>query len=271
MNKKLLVMDLDGTLVNTQKKITPKTLDALLRAQEEGHVLALASGRPLGGITPLAEQLQMERFGGYILAFNGARVSATKTGKVLYQQTLDHRFLPRLMEAAKKYNLSLFTYRDSEAISGHVLNDHAVFEAKINHLTICEVDDFVSFVDFPINKCLFAGDPAIVKVCEDELVAELGEELAIYKSEDFFLEVMSMGVDKGASVKRLVNLASFDQEDVICCGDAYNDASMIAYAGLGVAMSNGKPEAKEVADVIAGSNDEDGLVPIIEKYLLSAE
>ena len=77
---------------------------------------------------------------------------------------------------------------------------------------------------------------------------------------------MSKNIDKAASLDRLIQLIDIPQENVVCCGDGYNDISMIRFAGVGVAMANAKDVVKEAADVITGSNDEDGLVPIIEEY-----
>ena len=107
-----------------------------------------------------------------------------------------------------------------------------------------------------------------IKKCEDELLERYGQELSIFKSEDYFLEVMPQNIDKAASLDRLIHVLGIEQKDVVCCGDGYNDISMIRYAGVGVAMSNAKDVVKEAADVITGSNDEDGLVPVIEKYFL---
>lgn len=268
MAKKILVLDLDGTLTNSQKEVSPKTREAIMKMQQAGHIVALASGRPTEGIRQIAELLELKTYGGYILAFNGARIIDCRTGEVVFQQTLDHQYLRELYNAAVKYGLSLFTYQDQWAISATTVNEYAEFEARINHLTIRQVEDFPSYVTFPINKCLFSGDPKDIKQCEDELLASLGDRLSIFKSEDFFLEIMAQNIDKAASLDRLVQQLGIRKEDVICCGDGYNDISMIRYAGVGVAMANAKDVVKEAADVITGSNDEDGLVPVIEKYVM---
>lgn len=269
MNKKLLVLDLDGTLTNSQKEVTPKTREAIGRLQAAGHIVALASGRPTAGIRKIAELLELDKKGGYVLAFNGARIIDWKTEEILFQQTLGHKYLEELLSGAVRHGLTIMTYRDEYAIAGTPANEYARFEAKINGLTIQPVENFAEYVDFPINKCLLSGDPAEVKKCEDEFLASMGEELSIFKSEDFFLEVMAKDIDKAASLDRLIKMIGIRQEDVVCCGDGYNDISMIQYAGVGVAMENAKDVVKEAADVIAGSNDEDGLVPIIEKYFLN--
>lgn len=266
--KKLLVLDLDGTLTNSKKEVSERTKKAIACMQQEGHVVILASGRPTAGIEPIANILSLAEKGGYCLAFNGARIVDCKQGEVIYQQTLDHQYLPRLYTAAVKYGLTLLTYKGQDVWAGTEINEYARLESKINHMNIQYIENFVEAVDFPINKCLMTGEPEKVKACLNELSDEYGQELSIYRSEDFFLEVMPMNIDKAASLARLLDYLDMDKKDMICCGDGYNDQSMIEFAGLGVAMANAKEEVKQAADVVTLSNDEDGLVPIIENYIL---
>ncbi len=102
MKYKILALDLDGTLTNSQKIITPRTKAALMEAQRQGLRLALASGRPTEGILPLAEELEMVRWGGFILSFNGAQVLELGSGKILYQKVLDLDLVPTSYRLAQK-------------------------------------------------------------------------------------------------------------------------------------------------------------------------
>lgn len=88
MQKKMLALDIDGTLTNTQKDITPKTLQKIIEVQEKGHIVAIASGRPLPGIRKIADTIKLDKFGGYVLAFNGGRIVNYKTGDVVYQAAI---------------------------------------------------------------------------------------------------------------------------------------------------------------------------------------
>ena len=89
MKYKIIVLDLDGTLTNNKKEITPHTLEVLIRAQEQGIKVVLASGRPTYGIVPLAEKLQLSKYEGYILAYNGGEIIDWKTGELMYKNLLD--------------------------------------------------------------------------------------------------------------------------------------------------------------------------------------
>jgi Cof subfamily protein (haloacid dehalogenase superfamily) len=90
----------------------------------------------------------------------------------------------------------------------------------------------------------------------------------VYRSEEFFIEIMPKNVDKAASLDKMLETVGLTREDAICCGDGFNDISMIKYAGVGVAMGNAKPVVKEAADYITGTNDEDGLVQVIDEFVL---
>ena len=118
-----------------------------------------------------------------------------------------------------------------------------------------------------MNKCLFTAGVDEAPSLEKELASMYDGKLSIYRSEPFFIESMPLGVDKAASLERLFSIIGIDKKDTIACGDGFNDMSMIQYAGIGVAMANAQDTVKEVADVITKkTNDEDGLLEIIEKY-----
>ena len=102
MNYQILVLDLDGTLTNSEKKITPPTLEALIRIQENGKKVVLASGRPTYGVEPLARELHLERYGSYILSFNGARITDCRSGQIIYNRTLPADSIRPIYEIASK-------------------------------------------------------------------------------------------------------------------------------------------------------------------------
>ena len=94
MDYQMLVLDLDGPLTNSRKEITEPTRKALIEIQEAGKHVVLASGRPINGVRPLAEKLELERFGGYMLSFNGARITQCSTGNVVYNRILPREVIP---------------------------------------------------------------------------------------------------------------------------------------------------------------------------------
>ena len=92
--------------------------------------------------------------------------------------------------------------------------------------------------------------------------------MSVYRSEPFFIEAMPLNVDKATSLDKMLQTIGLTRENAICCGDGFNDISMIKYAGVGVAMGNAQPPVKEAADYVTGTNDEDGLVEVVDKFVM---
>ncbi len=266
--KKMLVLDIDGTLTNSKKEVSPATLNKLIELQEKGHIVVLASGRPTPGLMKVAKTIHLEEYGGYLLSFNGAKILNLKTGEIVYQKVLDNSLIKDLYKYAVLEDMGLVTYESDCVITGTRIDDKMTLEARINGLELKAVDDFVNYVDFDVNKCLFTSDEDHALERELHLANLYERQASIYRSEPFFIEVMPVGVDKAASLDILVKKLGMSVEDVIACGDGFNDMSMIKYAGVGVAMANAQEVVKEAADIVTASNDEDGLVPIIDKYIL---
>lgn len=271
MAYQIIVLDLDGTLTNSQKEITPKTKEALMQIQKEGKKVVLASGRPTPGVQPLADELKLQDYGGYILSFNGARIINCMTREVVYNKTVPMEYVPTLYDYAVKKNLGILSYTDSGIILGNGTNEYTKTEAKINHLPMKEVHNFVEYIDFPENKFLMTGAPEQIFATQKELRKQFGGRLNIFRSEPFFLEIMPPMVDKAYSLGKLLEFLGEDKSRMICCGDGFNDLSMIQFAGLGVAMANAQKEVKEAADFITYSNDEDGVAQVVEKFMLETE
>lgn len=263
----MLVLDLDGTLTNSQKKITPPTREALIEIQQNGKKVVLASGRPTPGVVPLAKELDLREYGSYILSFNGARITNCATGEIIYNKTLPPSVIPTVYDIAKEYDVDILTYSDDSIISGLGPNEYTEIESRINSLPVKVVDDFAAYIDFPINKILITGDSALTAELEKVLKNKFHSYLNIYRSEPFFLEVMPQNIDKANSLQKLLNSLGLVADQMICCGDGYNDLTMIEYAGLGVAMANAQPVVKESADFITKSNDEDGVLYVINQFM----
>lgn len=271
MRKKLLALDIDGTLTNTQKDITPETLKKIIEVQEKGHVVAIASGRPLPGIRKIADIIQLDRFGGYVLAFNGGRIVNYKTGEVVYQAALDNEIVRDIYDYCLKAGCGMVTYDGDHVITGTDIDGYMTFEASINHMELMRIDDFKEYIDFPLNKCLLTAEPDKAEKIEEELVSRFGDKVTIFRSEPYFVEIMPQNVHKATSLEKLLGVLNMDVRDLIACGDGYNDLTMIEYAGVGVAMANAQDIVKKHADYITLSNDEDGLVPVVDKFILGVE
>lgn len=269
MKYKLLVLDIDGTLTNSKKIITEKTKKELLKLQERGIKVVLASGRPTPGITALAKELKLSKYGSYILSYNGAKIIDCTTNQVIYQKTLPQDAIPQLYKAAIKNQVGIMSYENDCVIAGTEIDTYMEIEAKINCIPIRKVDNFDQYINFDVNKCIMTGEGSYLEEVEKKMKEEFGQSLSIYRSEPFFLEIMPQNVDKAYSLGKLLEHLGLTKDEMICCGDGFNDISMIQFAGLGVAMANAQEKVKEIADYITLSNDEDGIVHVIEKFMFA--
>jgi len=268
MNQKILVLDIDGTLTNSKKEITIPTRDAIWKCMEEGHKVVLASGRPTPGMRRYAKELELKERGGYLLSYNGAKITECATGNILYQQVLPGGIMAGIYAYAKEHNMGLISYQGETVISAFEPDEYVALEARINGLPIQVEENWVEFFNFDVNKCLMTAPGEQAAVYEKELAKIYEAEASIYRSEPFFVEVMPKNVDKAASLDRMLQILGMTKEQAVCCGDGFNDISMIKYGGVGVAMANAQEPVKEAADYITASNDEDGLVEVIHKFIL---
>ncbi len=268
MAYEILVLDIDGTLTNSQKEISGKTLDSIMKIQERGHKVVLASGRPTPGVLPLANKLKLSEYNGYILSFNGAKIINCNTNEIIYQKVLPGDIIPRLHTAASENSVGIISYEDNCIITDSEIDEFMETEARINGIPIKKVNDFPSYINFNVNKCLMTGHSAKLEKVEVIMREKFGQQLSIYRSEPFFLELMPQNIDKAYSLGKLLEYLGLSKEQMISCGDGYNDLSMIQYAGMGVAMANAQDVVKKAADYITLSNDEDGIAHVINEFML---
>lgn len=268
MHYQMLVLDIDGTLTNSKKEISPKTFDALMEIQKLGYKVVLASGRPTAGVRPFAEQLRLDMYGNYLLSFNGSKIINCKTQQTIYEKTLPQSVIASLYQDALEQKTGILSYENDTAIAGTEIDKYMAIEANLNHIPIQQVTDFPSYIQFPVNKCLMTAEPEHLAEVEQILKRKYNQLLNIYRSEPYFLELMPQGVDKAHSLQRLLTSLGLTAEEMICCGDGFNDISMLEYAGLGVAMENAQELVKSSANFITSSNDNDGILKVIQKFIL---
>ena len=228
----------------------------------------MASGRPTYGIMPVAGELELERFGGYILSFNGGQIINAQTGEAIYQKTLPPQMPALLYDLSQEYKTNIMTYLDQTVITPKKDDQYVELESSINKMEVRQVEDFKAFVNFPVTKCLMVEDGDYLAQVEQKVKARLGDTLSVLRSEPFFLEIMPKNIDKAYSLGKLLEHLGLDKEQMIACGDGFNDRSMIEFAGLGVAMANAQEPVKAAADYITVSNDEDGVAAVVERFIL---
>lgn len=235
-----------------------------------GGRIVLASGRPTYGILPLAEELELKQKGGYILAYNGGCVTDCKTGRILHQQTLDPKDVAVLAKQAKEQGVNIMTYKGSYLLAMDPQEQYCREESRINRMEIKSAENFAREITFPVTKCLMTGEGEYLEKVEKRMQSYWQSRLSICRSAPYFLEIMAKGIDKAKALEQLLSHLGLERDNLIACGDGFNDQSMISFAGIGVAMANGQPQVKEAAQYIAPSNDEDGVADVVCRLMESS-
>jgi Cof subfamily protein (haloacid dehalogenase superfamily) len=277
MSIRVIVMDVDGTMTNHKKEITPKTKAALKKAQESGVKLILASGRPDSGLSDFAIELEMGRHHGLLVSFNGSRVTDCQTGEVLFNETMTVEQGKAVLEHMKDFNVRPMIDK------GNYMYVNDVYDCMIKHgeqeiniiqyesrggkYKLCEMDDLSAFVDYPLNKILTAGDSIYLKEHYLEMMEPFKDTLSCMFTAPFYFEFTAQGIDKAKALEAVLNPMGYMQDEIIAFGDGQNDKTMIQYAGIGVAMDNAVDELKEVADEITLSNEDDGIAVSLYKHI----
>ena len=265
----MIVLDLDGTLTNRDKVITPRTKEALMEAQRRGKIVVLASGRPTAGVEPLARELELEKYGSYILSFNGGMITNCATGEIVFAAQIPVEANRKIVGLAEEHRVDILTYEGEEILTNNVECPYALCESKINHLPLRQVENLADYLNFQVPKFIMLDDGDYLATVEPQVKAAMGRDFSVYRSEEFFLEIMPKGIDKAQSLARLLERLGMKKEQMIACGDGYNDLTMVKYAGLGVAMENAVLPLKNAADYITASNNEDGVGLVVEKFMLA--
>ena len=271
MKYKLLVIDVDDTLLNRERKITTRTRNALLKAQQAGVQIVLASGRPTYGLLPLSKQLELDKHQGFILSYNGSQIMNMQTDELLFDKRINAAMIPYLERKAKKQNFALFTYQNDTIIATDQDNKWIRQEAELNRMKITEVSNFAEAIDFNPHKCMLVGDDEKALTDLEKIWKKrLAGTLDAYRSEPYFLEIVPQYIDKANTLSILLEKLNILAENVIAIGNGVCDVTMIQLAGFGVAIGNAQDSVKACADYVTESNDKDGVALVVEKYILSS-
>ena len=280
-NIKVIIMDVDGTLTNNKKIISKKTKNALIKAQELGAILVLASGRPTSGLMDLAKELKMDENNGLLVSFNGSKVVDCENNKVLFNKTMSVEEGQAVLEHMKKFNVKPMIDKGDYMYVNDVFDNTIIYngepfniiqyESRGGKFKLCEKDDLAAFADYPLNKILTAGDPEYLQANYKEMMEPFKDSLSCMFTAAFYFEFTAKGVDKAKALDTVLIPMGYKKEEMIAFGDGHNDASMVKYAGIGVAMANAVDDLKAIADEVTLSNEEDGIAYTLSKYIKGIE
>ncbi|MBC2312871.1 HAD family phosphatase [Listeria welshimeri] len=277
MTTQAIILDIDGTLLNDDKKISPETKKALITAQQNGVKLILASGRPTTGMHLYAEQLEMKKYHGLLVSYNGAKVVDCQTKEELFNQTLTIAEGKAVLEHMKQFEVKVMIDKDDYMYVNNVYDCYIPYkgeeiniiqyESRGGNFKLCEKEDLTAFLDYRINKILTAGDPDYMQKNYQAMMAPFKNALNCVFTADFYFEFTAKNIDKAKALDTVLTPMGIHAENIIAFGDGHNDITMVKYAGTGIAMDNAVPELKAVANSITLSNNKDGIAHVLNNFI----
>lgn len=268
MTIKLIAIDIDGTLLNSDRKITTQVKETLTKAKKQGIYIVLCTGRPLLGVKEQLTELDLYQKDDYVITYNGSLVQATNTNEIIAQYSLTYEEFLEIEYMSRLYNVHLHTidhhaiYTANRDISKYTVHEASLVNMPLKYRTIDEMTPNLSII-----KTMMIDEPEILDRAIEQLPNSFLNKFTTVKSTEFYFEILHKEANKGNALKTLANHLGIKQEETMAIGDNENDLSMIEYAGIGVAMGNATLAVKQAANIQTTSNDENGVSQIIEKYL----
>ena len=269
---KLITIDIDDTLVNTAKQVTPRVKAALQEATAQGVKAVLTTGRPLPGVQEYLDELGLNHQDDqYAITYNGGVVQTTN-GEELGGKELAYSDYLRLREVADELGAYLqvetidAAYTSAKEINYWASRENFLIKMPLIIKPVDEMDPNDHYVKF-----MFIGDEADIDSWRDALPADVKEAYYIVKSTPQHLEFMHKDATKGSGLLTLAAKLGIDRSETMALGDQQNDVTMIEAAGLGVALGNAVPEVKAVADVETTTQNADGVGVAVEKWVLGRD
>lgn len=283
-NLKLLITDIDGTLLNTQKQISNNTRNYLIDLQKKGVIVALCSGRIPSELKSFAKELELEKYGGYMIHTNGAGIINCKTKENIHFSQLKEKHIIDLVHQARKNKLyTIAQYNDSYVVecSNYVqfkrnlvrlfwpnslhFKNPTLTQFKYMSKNCTRVHSVPDKVGAAINKLCFRGKPSRVDLLE-KFIQNNDNLYNSFRITNGCVEVNRAGVSKGNAVEYLRKLLKLNEEALIAFGDSANDHEMLQSVINSVAMKNADEQTKSIAKYVSyNTNDEDGIVTFIQK------
>ncbi len=271
---KLVAIDIDGTLITDEKKITPKTIETIKEASKKGVKIVLSSGRSFYRLEKYIDALDLRKENQYSICFNGGMIVENATGEMVYSKNLTTEEVKQLIQLGKTLGLPIVIYaRDTHYVENipDIMQRDAENLAEM-HLKKVNFDELnFNEKENYIYKVCFIDKPEIIMEKRKEIPKEIIEKYEITSSVPEYIEIVKKGIKKSEGIKRVMEKYHIKQDEVMAIGDGENDVEMLSFVGLGIAMGNAKDYVKSFANDVTTSNNHDGVANAIEKYILRGE
>lgn len=259
MTYRLIATDFDDTLVPLgHQEILPRTKEAIAQARALGAVFALVSGRAIAGLHNIVAKFDIDTQGLYLIGFNGAQIVQAWDDKQLYSQRLDRQTARQVIGVALTYDVTVMIPEGDKVFTNRPDAYSVAFETGHNATTPVR-DETLAVTEIDPCKVLIGGEQAELERLAADLQTRFGNQTEVLFSATFLLEVNAAGITKGNALRGLCEAIGIDIAEAVAFGDNYNDVSMLRAAGLGVAMGNAVPDAKEAADMVTADCLDDGI------------
>jgi Cof subfamily protein (haloacid dehalogenase superfamily) len=261
---RLLLSDVDGTLVTKEKELTAGSVEAVERLHEAGILFAVTSGRPPRGMSMLVEPLALAT---PIAAFNGGLLASPEL-EVLEEHTIPDRLVPTAIELLESFALSVWLYRENDWLVRDADGPHVEREAHTVRFEPLVVESFDGHGTEVAKIVGVSDDHDVVAAAAERANEELGDDVSASRSQPYYVDVTHPLANKGAVVRYLSRRYEIPLEEIATIGDMPNDVLMFAHSGLSIAMGNADREVQRAARRVTTSNDDDGFAHAVERFIL---
>lgn len=268
---KILFTDCDDTLLTTDKKVCDRNREAIDKMIEAGHKIVLASGRSLPSTKLQAESIGLTFDGCYIIAFNGGEIYDYYNDNKIFKAQLPMDIVEKVFQMCEERGIHVQTY-DDRAVISHEKNDSLIHYCEKMACEYEVVDNVVDYMKEGPCKILVVDyhNHDNLEEMRIKILDLFGDIVDSYYSNQFYLEVVPKGVNKGAAIHKLSEYLGVPMENTVAAGDNMNDITMIEEAHVGVAVANAVEAAKEAADYVTVlDNNEGAVAELIEKFILN--
>lgn len=262
---KLIALDVDGTLMTSERTISDSTRSAIQEARQRGILVCISSGRPYVGVEPIAKELGLLA---PMIAYNGGMIVDSTNDELIYECSVKPEDAKNVIADAQEENTTLVIWSQDKLYVNRI-DERVDSYKRISDVVPHVIQDYEVLIDQGITKILWIDELDTIAAFRDKYRKKYCKSLNVVRSLPMFLEFVDQGVSKAEAMKRIGERHDIQREEMIAIGDGDNDLEMLNYAGLGIAMGNAHDEVKEAADAVTASNDEDGVAKAIQKYILN--
>lgn len=275
MSIKLIAIDIDGTLINDERKILPETKAAIKSAQKKGIKVVLVTGRPLTSTIPYLDDLGLNNKNNeYVSTFHGAVISTTK-GEIISEHNLSFNDFLEIENYSRTANsgkpiFMMFQTPEYIYTTCPNLNLYAALESEKNLLPIRyrSLDELIKIKDkLNLLKFMYSADKNILDNVQRNLSNKIISKYSVIRSEPYYLDFINKNVNKGWAIKEIAQHLHILPEEIMAIGNANNDIEMIKFAGMGVAVKNATDDLLKIAQYVTDSNNKNGVGKIINKVI----